>query len=138
MSISNSDHAFSILLAEDDEDDREFLMHALKDVGSYHKIHMAANGQEALEILSNLSTEDGLPCVIILDLNMPVMDGIQTLEVLSNGSRFQHIPKIIFTTSDSEIDRHRSLAKGATDYIVKPANMPDYVKTVKGMLRYCR
>ncbi|WP_332732619.1 response regulator [Flavihumibacter sp.] len=138
MSISNSGHSFSILFAEDDEDDREFLMHALKDVGSYHKIHMASNGQEALEILSNLSTEESLPCVIILDLNMPVLDGIQTLEILSNKSTFQHIPKIIFTTSDSEVDRDRSLSKGATDYVVKPANMPDFVKTVEGMLRYCR
>ncbi|WP_052324245.1 response regulator [Flavihumibacter sp. ZG627] len=137
MSIVNSHHVFSILFAEDDEDDREFLMHALRNVGSYHKVHMATNGKEALEILFNLSPEDGLPCVIILDLNMPVLDGIQTLEILNHKASFQHIPKIIFTTSASEIDRVRSLSKGATDFVVKPSNMPDFVKTVEGMLRYC-
>ncbi len=138
MSISNSRHAFSILFAEDDEDDREFLMHALKNVGSYHKVHMATNGHEALEILSGLSTDEGLPCVIILDLNMPVLDGIQTLEILNQEASFQHIPKIIFTTSDSAMDRDRSLSNGAADFVVKPSNMPDFVKTVEGMLRYCR
>jgi DNA-binding response OmpR family regulator len=113
-----------ILLAEDDEDDKELIMLAFKKVSSKHTLHIADNETE-------------LPCLIVLDLNMPILNGLQTLEALKDRKRFQKIPKVIFTTSDSKVDKARCLSTGAIDYVVKPTKMADIEKTVQSMLDYC-
>jgi CheY-like chemotaxis protein len=125
-----------ILLAEDDEDDQEFIKLAFEKVSGQHKVFIADNGQEVLNFLLPLP-ENSLPCLIILDLNMPVLDGVQTLEALNEVPKFQKIPKVIFTTSDSVADKDRCLSRGAADYLVKPSNMTDIVKTIGNMLHYC-
>ncbi len=123
-----------ILLAEDDEDDQEFIKLAFQKASITYHLHIAVNGQEVLDFLVS---EKHRPCLIILDLNMPVMDGLQTLEALHKKPEFKQIPKIIFSTSDSESDKERCLSKGATDYLVKPSNMSDIIKTVERMVRHC-
>lgn len=125
-----------VLLAEDDDDDKEFIKLAFKKVSSKHQLHIADNGQEALNYLLNL-TENNLPCLIVLDLNMPVLNGLQTLDAISKIPKFQNIPVVIFSTSDSFDDKIRCLSQGATEYIVKPSDMSSIVKTVDNMLRYC-
>jgi CheY-like chemotaxis protein len=125
-----------VLLAEDDEDDKEFIKLAFEKVSAKQHLHIADNGQEALNYLLLLPDND-LPCLIVLDLNMPILNGLQTLEALNEIPRFQKIPVVIFSTSDSVEDKSRCLSKGATDYLVKPSNMTEIVKTVGGMLRYC-
>jgi CheY-like chemotaxis protein len=126
-----------VLLAEDDEDDQELITLAFNKATSKHRLHIANNGQEALEYLSNLSAQH-LPCLIVLDLNMPVLNGVQTLEALTKNDRYQDIPKVIFTTSDSSDDRAKCLAIGANDYVVKPHNMKEIVNTIANLLQYCR
>ena len=125
-----------ILLAEDDEDDKEFIKLAFEKVSTKHRLHITENGQEALNYLLPLPDTD-LPCLIVLDLNMPILNGLQTLEALNEVPKFQNIPKVIFTTSDSLEDKARCLSKGATDYMVKPTNMKEIVKTVENMVRHC-
>ena len=125
-----------VLLAEDDEDDKELIKLAFEEVTTKHSLYVTNNGQEALDYLMRLQEKD-LPCLIVLDLNMPVLNGIQTLEALAELPKFQNIPKVIFTTSDSDEDKVRCLSKGASDYLVKPSNMREIVKTVENMLRYC-
>jgi CheY-like chemotaxis protein len=68
---------------------------------------------------------------------MPIMDGAQTLEALNNKPQFQTIPKVIFTTSSSEADKAACLSRGATDFIVKPPGIQDFVNSVAHMLQYC-
>lgn len=126
-----------ILLAEDDADDQEFIVLAFKRASTDHKYHITNNGQEVLEYLSGLP-EQHLPCLIVLDLNMPVLNGLQTLDELNRLNKYDHIPKVIFTTSDSAEDRAKCLSKGATDYMVKPYNMSEIIKKVETMLDYCR
>lgn len=126
-----------ILIAEDDDDDKEFLLLAFNKVTGKHKVHIAGNGMEALEFLSSISDETELPCLIVLDLNMPVLNGLQTLEALMEKPRFQKIPKVIFTTSDSDSDKVRCLSQGATEFMVKPSNMSEIQKSIQNMLRYC-
>ena len=125
-----------ILIAEDDDDDKEFLRLAFKKAATTQSIQMASNGLEVLDYLRRLSDKE-LPCLIVLDLNMPVLDGLQTLEALNEKPDFQNIPIVIFTTSSSDEDRERCLSKGASDYFVKPDNMTEIVKTVETMLQYC-
>jgi len=126
-----------VLVVEDDEDDQEFIALAFNKATSKHKLHITNNGQEALEYLSNLSLQH-LPCLIVLDLNMPVLDGVQTLEALKKMDRYQDIPKVIFTTSDSSDDRAKCLAIGANGFVVKPHNMKEIVNTIENLLHYCR
>lgn len=125
-----------ILLAEDDEDDKELIKLAFEEVSAGQSLYFASNGQEALDYLIRLQEKD-LPCLIVLDLNMPVLNGIQTLEALNKMPKFKNIPKIVFTTSDSDEDKIRCLSKGASDYVVKPSNLREIMKTVENMLRYC-
>ena len=125
-----------VLLAEDDEDDQEFIKMAFEKVSTKHRLHIADNGQEVLNYLLPLP-ENNLPCLIVLDLNMPVLNGLQTLEALKRTVKFKNIPIVIFSTSDSFEDRTRSVSKGATEYLVKPSNMTEIVKTVENMLLYC-
>ena len=123
-----------ILLAEDDEDDQELIQIALKRVASDHVVRIVSNGQELLNVLAG---EKHLPCLIILDLNMPLVDGIQTLRVLGHDPKYAHIPKVILTTSDSENNKNISYFYGALDYFVKPSSMKELVTTAEKILTYC-
>lgn len=136
MSESKTNATRMVLLAEDDEDDKEFISLAFSRVSSQHLLYIANNGQEVLEYLSGVPNRD-YPCLIVLDLNMPVLNGLQTLDALKDREDLKGIPKVIFTTSDSDEDKKRCLQKGATDYLVKPSNMTEIEKTVEKMLHYC-
>jgi CheY-like chemotaxis protein len=123
-----------ILLAEDDEDDQELIRLAFERAHPGQKLKIVANGREALEILGLQST---LPCVIVLDINMPVLNGIQTLAALCEEPRYRQVPKVILTTSDNEDTRQMSYLNGAIDYFVKPATMSEFVRTAEKILAYC-
>lgn len=125
-----------ILLAEDDEDDQEFITLALKSMEPQPNFHISSNGNELLDHLSGLP-DNGLPCLIVLDLNMPGLNGLQTLEVLNDDPKYSKIPKVIFTTSDSETEKRKCLQKGASDFIVKPNNLQEVTKAIGNMLGYC-
>ena len=125
-----------VLLAEDDEDDVELIKLAFEQSSAKQRLFVASNGQEALDYLMGLQKKD-FPCLIVLDLNMPVLNGLQTLEAMNEVPHFKNIPKVIFTTSDSDEDKMRCLAKGASDFVVKPSNMRQIVEKVETMLSYC-
>ena len=126
----------TILLAEDDEDDRDFFIHALQQIKPTMVVRPATNGREAIDILSALDPA-GLPCVIVLDLNMPVMDGYQTLRALEEQALYAAIPKVILSTSDLEQNKRKCLSHGATDYLVKPADIKKWTEAVSTILNYC-
>jgi CheY-like chemotaxis protein len=126
-----------ILLAEDDKDDQQFITLAFEELAVQHSLHITDNGQQLLDRLEHLEREQNLPCLIVLDLNMPIMDGAQTLEALREKPAFHGIPKIIFTTSSSEADKEKCLSRGAADYIVKPAGINEFVGSVAQMLQHC-
>lgn len=123
-----------ILLAEDDEDDQELIQLAFSKVTKEHEFKIVSNGQEVLDVLSRQSDA---PCMIILDLNMPVLNGIQTLKELQKEPRYKKIPIVILTTSDNDENKKSSYSSGAADYFVKPSSMKDLVVAAKKMLTYC-
>ena len=127
-------HTF-ILLAEDDEDDQELIRLAFERANPGHNLKVVANGREAIE---TLGLQSALPCVIILDLNMPVLNGIQTLAALQQEPRYRKVPKVVLTTSDNEDTRQMSYLNGAIDYFVKPASMSEFVRTAEKILAYCQ
>jgi len=102
---------------------------------SAHSFEIVSNGQEALNALHQ---RQNLPCVIVLDLNMPVLNGIQTLKKLKTSTEYDKIPKVILTTSDSEESRKMSYLNGAADYLVKPDTLEGLLTTVKKILSHCQ
>lgn len=125
-----------IFLAEDDEDDQEFIREAIRKVNPEQELEIASNGKELLDSLQSLPDNE-LPCLLVIDLNMPVMDGWQTLEALKKMPRYNSVPRVIFTTSDTEGDKQKAAQAGAAGYLTKPSNMTEVVKSVTKILSYC-
>jgi two-component system response regulator len=121
-----------ILIADDDEGDRFLTEKALKANGLENPIQFAQDGQELVDhLMKNLEAGPGkvsdLPCLILMDLNMPRLDGRATLKVIKNHDRLKTIPVIIFSNSDNPKDVSDSYQKGANSFFMKPL---DYVELV--------
>jgi CheY-like chemotaxis protein len=127
---------YTILLAEDDPDDQELIIHAFTELSPSFKLHIVNDGQEAIDFLSSTS-DSKLPCLIVLDYNMPELNGAQVLQKLTNNKRYEHIPKIILSTSGNPRYIQDCLHKGAHAYRVKPDNFPELIVLAKEMLEMC-
>ena len=126
-----------ILLGEDDIDDQELLKEIFLSIDSSLGVIPINNGPRLLKYLDDLHV-DSLPSILILDYNMPEMNGAEILEILKGNPRFDSIPKIIWSTSNSDNYKHLCLKHGADDYIVKPSSMNALVEVAKHMLSFCR
>jgi CheY-like chemotaxis protein len=126
----------TICLADDDPDDREMLLEAFQKLTDSHHIKTVINGKELIEFLS-LMDDSELPCLIVLDYNMPGMDGKQILTYLQNSNRYHHIPKVIYSTSNSFRDRKDFLAIGASEFLTKAVSHRDILNAARIMLSYC-
>jgi CheY-like chemotaxis protein len=109
-----------VLYADDDADDRTWVSDACKAVDAQLSISFVENGREVLAYLQTLP-EEQLPSLIILDLNMPQLDGRQTLQRLKAHPLYSHIPVAIVSTSSSKIDREVCQRLGASLFLVKPS-----------------
>ena len=113
----------SVLLVEDDIFDTMTAEKSFAKFSVPHKLHTAFNGEEALDLLLGRNGAEALrplPEVILLDLNMPRMNGIEFLTELRANPEFQHIPVFITTTSSMEEDRADTKNLGVSGYILKP------------------
>lgn len=122
----------NILLAENDSDDRMLITEAVESSGASCTIQWVENGERALEYLrreGRYSKRKNTcpPDLIMLDLNMPVMDGWETLEELKKDPALAPIPVIFLTTSEVEDDVRRAYSMGASSYITKPASFEGLV-----------
>jgi CheY-like chemotaxis protein len=124
-----------ILIGEDDKDDEELLIEMFAAVDSSFSIIFINNGQQALSYLQNLKQD--LPCLILLDYNMPIMNGAEILQALKSEPRFARVPKVIWSTSTSESFRKICLDAGANDYIIKPSNVNELKEIIRYMLSFC-
>jgi len=104
----------SILLVEDDKDDQNFFIQALREIENATLYHVANNGKEALDKLDN----PVLPDIIFMDINMPVMNGIECLSAIIKNPQIKDIPVVMLTTDTGKIDIVRKL--GAKAFIKKP------------------
>ena len=94
-------------------------------------------GLELLQYLNNMS-KGNLPCCIVLDINMPIWDGIRTLKALKVEERYMNIPVIMFTTSRSLRDNELSLKLGAQGFVTKPVNHKDFNELYHRFAEACR
>lgn len=120
-------HKHTILLIEDDELDIISVQRSLNKMAGNYELHIAYNGKEALFLLTE-QEPILIPDVILLDLNMPKMNGIEFLKVLRSNDRLKHIRVFIMTTSAELADRMATEDLGIAGYVIKPLNYNDNSK----------
>ena len=123
-----------ILLVEDDKIDAMTVKRALKDLKITNSLVHVYNGLEALDYLKNLKGED--PCIVLLDLNMPKMNGIELLKILKNDSSFKKLPVVVLTTSNAEKDKTESFNLSVAGYMLKPVDYKQFVDVIKDINLY--
>jgi CheY-like chemotaxis protein len=133
--VSNATE-FKILYAEDDIDDRIFLNESLVSNGLKADMVFVSNGEEAISYLESSRNSKALPALIILDLNMPKVDGRQTLSYLKKSPHFADIPVIILSTSESATEKDFCKERGVVSYCTKPRDIAGYDAIVKTMVPY--
>ncbi|WP_029489284.1 response regulator [Ochrovirga pacifica] len=123
----------NILLIEDDTIEVMKFKRALSVLDLNHKVHNAANGEEALKFLEQ---KDRLPNIILLDLNMPKINGIEFLSILKKDEVLRYIPTIILSTSNNKKDLLECYKIGIAGYVIKPLKYEDYVSKIKVLISY--
>jgi len=132
----------TILLADDDEDDRILVKEALLDANfPYDNLFFVEDGQDLMDYLNGLGKYNGadrvsLPDLILLDLNMPKKDGREALREIKTNPRLKRIPIIVLTTSTSSIDVNDCYDIGANTYISKPNSFAGMVSIMQSIKNY--
>jgi len=124
----------NILLVEDDRVDSMTIKRALEEVEINNRLDTVSNGEEALAYL--LSAENELPALILLDLNMPRMNGMEFLRTVKTHAGFKKIPVVVLTTSRADQDISASFELGAAGYMVKPLDYREFIEAVVTIARY--
>lgn len=122
-----------ILYADDDLDDKSWVKEANKILNYYLDIDFVENGREVFDRLRQYAD---LPALIVLDLNMPELDGRQTLQKLKSTDEYKDIPVVIVTTSSNKVDKEICHRLGASLYLVKPDNHSQWQWIVKQFVPY--
>lgn len=131
----------TVLMVDDDPDDRFLACNAFRKSGLQKDFQMVADGQELMDYLyrrgkfANLE-KTSLPCLILLDLNMPRKDGREALREMKEDPDFRRIPVVIFTTSCDESDIASCYELGANSYITKPAKFDSLVEVMTSLEKY--
>ena len=126
----------TILCVDDDVDDLYLLRKAITTINPTYQITEAYDGVDALQRLKDLQEKNELPSLIVLDINMPKMDGRETFLAIKNDEQLSHIPLVILSTSSSVLDRIFFHSKNI-EYITKPINFDTLLAIAKKLLSYC-
>ena len=118
-----------ILLVEDDKVDAMTVKRALKEIHVTNHVETAGNGEEALEYLRAHKDEE--PCIILLDLNMPRMNGIEFLKVAKQDELLKMIPVVVLTTSKEDQDKVESFKLSVAGYMIKPVDYQKFVDVMR-------
>jgi two-component system response regulator len=122
-----------ILLVEDNPNDAELTTRALKQRNLANQLHVCRDGAEALDYIAGVSA---VPKVILLDLKLPKVDGLEVLRKLKSDERTRSIPVVVLTSSREEPDIERAYALGANSYIVKPVDFDAFARAVSDVGLY--
>ena len=125
----------TILLAEDNPKDRELMLEALAEHNLANQVVVVKDGVEALEYLRSEGNyklrRPGYPVVVLLDIKMPRMDGLETLQAIRSDPKLKLIPAVILSSSREEQDLIRSYELGVNAYIVKPVDFKEFIDAIK-------
>ena len=123
-----------ILLVEDDKVDAMTVKRALDDLKVTNSLEITTNGEEAIAFLRD--SEKDMPCIILLDLNLPKMNGIEFLQIVKTDENLKQIPVIVLTGSREDEDKVASFSLGVVGYIIKPADYMQFVDAVRAIDYY--
>lgn len=129
---------WKILLADDDPEDRHIIKDAMEQIGSGDIILFAENGEQALQTLASQYAAGTQACLIVLDLNMPKMNGTETLRQLKNDDRFKEVPVIIFSTSINTLEKEKCMQLGAHSYVTKPISHKESINIARSFCQFCQ
>lgn len=125
-----------ILCVDDDEDDLFFIKEIIEEQGHSFEIKQANNGWEALNYLQSSLQKDQMPCLIIMDMNMPRMDGKQTINKIKEDGQLAQIPIVVFTTSSNSAHQKHFENLGIR-FITKPFDYRIFTKEIINLLKFC-
>lgn len=123
-----------ILLVEDDQVDTMTVIRALKEIHVTNRLVHVENGEEAVSYLRDPESEK--PCIILLDLNMPIMNGIEFLQVVKRDDHLKRIPVVVLTTSEEQQDKVNSFNMGVAGYMTKPVDYRQFVEVMRSIDAY--
>lgn len=126
-----------VLYADDDPDDRELISHGFTPYKGVIDITTFINGAALLDYINSLSPLENTPCLIILDINMPLLNGLQTLKLIRQQKGFESTPIILFTTSVSEPDR-QFIKKYNSKVLLKPIETSQFNGIIQEFISHCR
>lgn len=129
--------ACKILHIDDDPDDQQLFRRAIRSINEHSQIIEAADGAEGLEYLHSMKEINNLPCMIVLDINMPKVNGRETCIAIKKDEVLSTIPLIIFSTSSSMLDK-LFFQKKNVEYITKPIEYNHIVDIAGAMLKQCK
>ena len=124
-----------LMMVDDDEDDRLMFEEAIEDTRLLCDLMIAVDGQDMFDLLDRTGSND-LPDLILLDLNMPRMDGREALQKIKGHTRYRSIPTVILTTSRAEEDILRSYDGGANSFIPKPVSFEGLQEKIIALTDY--
>lgn len=128
-----------ILIVEDNRADYETIIRVFQKTGVKNPVHHCETGQQTLDFLRHNDVSDPenhKPGLILLDLNLPGMDGRTVLKQIKNDNELKSIPVVVFTTSESEKDISECYASGANSYITKPVDIDRFCDVIKALKTY--
>ena len=120
-----------MLYADDDSDDLDLVISSFEEYSNNVEVITFRDGTEILEYLDKLTSLDPKPCLIILDINMPTMDGIETLLQIRKVKEYRQIPVVLFSTSSNHLEKGIAESMGA-HFITKPVRYIEIEKVVEG------
>ncbi len=123
-----------VYIVDDDPDDRQIILDAFLENSTEMDYVFIENGDELMQTLSSCAETD-FPSLILLDLNMPGMLGMQALKEIKQNSRYSHIPTIVLTTSTLQSDRSSSYSLGANCFLSKPPSYTELVSLTNAIAR---
>lgn len=125
-----------ILLVDDDPDDLAILTEAFQQVDNTHEIVEAYDGKAALLLLDEMKSREELPFLVVLDINMPILDGRQVLKLMKENKDLKDIPVVVLSTSSSFFDKQYCDQYGV-ELITKPSTMGSLVEIARRILSIC-
>jgi CheY-like chemotaxis protein len=131
--FSTTESGLTVFLAEDDPDDQELLQEAFLKIDPAIRLHSFSTGKKFIDTLDSF---DANPALIILDYNIPEMNGAEVLKHISKNEQYDSIIKIVWSTSNSPFYENSCLALGASAYFVKPSTLSGLSQLARTMLSY--
>ncbi|MDA6072495.1 response regulator [Flavobacterium sp. AC] len=121
-----------ILIAEDDSDDADIIFEAFTKNTNFEKVNLVTNGEELLNYLKNSSNK--IPDVILTDINMPIVDGIEALQEILNTTELKKIPCFVYSTSINPVYKEKCDLLGIKAYLIKPYSIEGFDEIPKSIL----